>query len=113
MTATFKTLDGPRIARRHQDVTYVELLQFEQSHSSAVQKIRIQLRSDSYREQCHAYLERWDGAKWQEVVALDSYAMQTADKLVHKHRGDDAALRAEFTADLDTLLAMAREVLRG
>lgn len=112
MTATFKTLDGPRIAKRQQDVTYVELLQFEQAHRSAVQKIRIQLRSDSYRDQCHAWLERWDGAQWQEVVSLDAYAMETPEGLIYKRLGDSALL-ASFGADRDTLLAMAREVLRG
>jgi hypothetical protein len=60
--------------------------------------------------QCHARVERWDGAKWQEVAHLRAAAMQTKEGLVYLPNKSGVSLR-HFEADLKTLLDLASQIL--
>jgi hypothetical protein len=70
--------------------------------------IRLRLRSDSYREQCYAIAERWDGAAWREVWSIAPAAMATPKGLAYVHERDRAEI---FTGDILALLARVAEVL--
>lgn len=90
------------ISKGSQDVVFQELVQV------GADRLRIVIRSDSYRDQCFARVGRWDGAKWQEVWHLGPSEMNTADGLKYVARGVGLV---DFAADRTALLDAAFKVL--
>ena len=52
--------------------------------TAAGDKLQIHIKSDSYADQSHAYIDRWDGAKWQRVFYIEPIAMQTPTSLAYR-----------------------------
>lgn len=92
------------IARGSQDVFFTELLSFRE------EKLRIKIRSNSYKDQCSAELEIWSaaGRQWNEVVRLHAAEMQTEKGLCY---GPQMVLPADFAKDRAVLLNRAMLVL--
>jgi len=69
-------------------------------------KLRVTIKSDSYRQQCYARIKRWSGSAWQEIHrVLD---MKTKEGLSYRRPqpGPEA-----FKEDRDELLRVAERVL--
>lgn len=69
-------------------------------------KLRIDIKSDAYRAQSHARIERWDGEQWQLVWSIAPDAMATREGLYVRTFSD-----ADFTADRATLIKHAAVIL--
>jgi len=67
-------------------------------------KLRIKIRSDFYREQCFARVERWSGSVWSKVHSI--LDMKTKQSLLGLNKGAGA-----FKADRDELIRVAERVL--
>lgn len=108
-----------------QDVIYLELLRLAANPEPTtlpVHRLRIKIRSNAYRDQGYARIERWNGDAWQELYTLDGGTMQTEPGLYVKRNKSERAptLATEtiwhvaagtFKADRDTLVARAAEIL--
>jgi hypothetical protein len=83
----------------HQDVVLTELLNYGDK------RIRISIRSDSYKFQCYARLECFDSAamKWNVVVYRPHADMQTPEKLVY-HTMGEVQYQVQFSADRNWLM---------
>lgn len=98
-----KQLPHAQLAKSRNDVNCIELWLVQG------RKVRIRIRSNHYKEQCHAIAEVWTEVGWREVWSLDTGAMQTPEGLVYKR--EDVA--ASFDDDRATLLAATEAVLKG
>ena len=87
--------------RGTQTVVYQELVQLLGS------KLRVRIGSNAYRFQSFARVDRWDGAKWQEVWHIEPESMATRDGL-YVARDVTAA---EFERDRNTLLSYAERIV--
>lgn len=92
----------PTITKGQQDVTYQELI------IDGGERLRIRIRSDSYKFQSFGRVERWDGAKWQEVWSIPPLTLAVPEGLAYFNRPITAA---DFAADRRTLLDHAAVVL--
>lgn len=90
-----------------QGLTYRERLELE-SH-----KLLIEIESDSYDFQCHAWIMRWNGEQWREVEHIPHGNMETPSGLYYSARGPEGreAQWIKFESDRDTLIQAATEVL--
>lgn len=75
-------------------------------------KFRIVVRINSYYNQSHMTLDRWDGGKWQLVTGLHSTAVTTWNE------ANSARIRKTFTADvidddIETLMNEASFITDG
>lgn len=84
-----------------QSVTYRELCT-----TAGGDKLRIDIKSDAYRSQSHARIERWDGAQWQTVWSIAPDAMATREGLYVRQFAD-----ADFVTDRCALLNHAAVIL--
>lgn len=104
------------IGRHAQDVNYTELIRafVTVDRVTAPHTLRVHIRSNSYREQCHATIERWDGTGWRFVHGIDTGAMETPDKLCYANEGkpDPRKLAYHFEADRNVLLDRALSVIK-
>ena len=74
--------------------------------NSKKHKLRVTIKSDSYRQQCYARVDRWTGSTWNKVHhVLD---MKTKEGLSHKRPTPGAD---SFEADRRELLRVAERVL--
>ncbi len=77
--------------------------------SRAHHRLRVRIKSDAYKGQSSAVVERWDEGAWQEVWRLTPAAMATAEGLCYVR-----ALGIEaFELDRTLLLDRAAAVLSG
>jgi hypothetical protein len=60
----------------------------------------------SYADQSYAYIERWSGSRWEQVWRPVRSSIKTHFNSYHR-----PAQRSDFSADIDTLLARAKEIL--
>jgi hypothetical protein len=67
---------------------------------------RVTIESDSYRDQCSARIERWDGKQWRAVDTIAAGSMRTKKGLVY-----ESHMLTDFKADRDTLVRLAEDVL--
>lgn len=84
-----------------------QAVRYETLWKVADHKLRVTVYSDSYVDQSYARIERWDGARWQEVADLASHERKTETKLYY-NQSVSAAL---FTADEKELLRRALLIL--
>ena len=90
---------------RDQDVNYKEVLRLTFTGDPA-HKLRVRIRSNSYDFQCYSIIDRWDGAKWHQVHALQVRTTQVGmARRGQNYRND------EFAKDRDELVRVAKEVL--
>lgn len=104
---TTKTIDVT-ISKRGQDVLFVELLELAGAQSAREHRLRVKIESDSYRDQCWARIERWNGETWHEIWSIDSGAMKTERGLAY---ASVPASAGDFKDDRDLLVQRAIEVL--
>ncbi len=82
-------------------------------------KLRLRLRSDSYKFQCHAYaevLQKADGIKWERLVSIDHSNMATPEGLCYniemqRIRGEATSLQIQDAVGRHFMLDRA-ELLR-
>lgn len=92
------------ISKGQQSVTLLELLELN------THKLRLSIKSDAYKFQSHAKIERWDGTQWQIVWSIPHGAMSTEEGLVYQpsHR---PVTRSQFSIDARTLIEQAKLIL--
>lgn len=83
------------------DAILTQIYEFSGGH-----KMRLKIRSNAYRFQCSAKIERHDGAQWHELARIEPMAMETPHGLVYGKRTRGELMRA-FDADRETLLDQA------
>jgi hypothetical protein len=97
-----KTLNK-EIGSGGQSVTYKETLE----HNG--KKLRISIKSDSYRAQCYARVLLFDGDKWNQIDSIHYSRMVTEAKLIY--RPNVLPNDSDFKADRDRLVKLAKDVL--
>lgn len=72
-------------------------------------KIRLTVKSDSYRDQCYAEAALWDGNRWNEVYRIHPANMITKSSLAYGRQppGWDA-----FNEDLTDLFAVTAAIIQ-
>jgi hypothetical protein len=100
MKRTTKTIDK-QCCKRSQSLDYVEVLVLGRD------RIRIEIRSDSYKEQCYARCKLWSGGQWQLIHNIMPQEMTTPSELVYKK----TAAENDFLKDRTRLLNVAEQVL--
>jgi hypothetical protein len=74
--------------------------------------LRVQVKSDSYRSQCFAMVECWDGAQWQHVHSIPCSEMTTEKGLIYRSTNNLPTHRETlFAADRDELLRVAALII--
>ena len=87
------------VATRGQTVVYQEILRIKGV------PVRVEIKSDAYKEQSLARIERWDGTQWQHVHHLNDRSTKVG-LYVHSDRHDEA----HFKADRDKLVQVYTQV---
>ncbi len=99
------------IGKSNQDVHYVEILSMPAVETSHDHRLRVRIRSNAYKFQSHALIERWSGEAWHEVYTLTPGTMQTREGL-YLVEVADRERPPLFQADRDQLIARASEILQ-
>lgn len=96
------------IHKGRQDVNFTEVLVLNHNDRSggAEHKLKISICSDSYKEQCHARVSRWDGTQWQLLHKIRSMATKPELAYVPATTTSD-----DFKADRKELLRVAEQIL--
>jgi hypothetical protein len=96
------------VAKSDQNVNYSETLK----HDKTGIKVRLSIRSNPYRFQCHARAEVWSPVtlSWNEAVSLDSGAMKTEVGLYIVAPGRVVDGR-DFLVDRNELLNQLKAIL--
>lgn len=97
------------VARGDQDVIYTEVAKTKDDLPRVPSKLKICIRSDSYRNQCHADIWLWSGFEWKLIHNIHYSKMQTPDKLYYDRQ--DGTNERNFRADRDELLKVAEQIL--
>lgn len=90
------------IGHGSQDVIFDQIIQ------RGAHKLRIDIRSDSYQNQCHARIFVWSNMAWSLITEIHHDNMITASKLKYKTRVDES----DFADDRRELIETALEVLK-
>jgi hypothetical protein len=107
-----------KLSKGSQSLYYRELLELSHpdvAHHSA-HKLRIEIESNSYDFQCHAWIQRWDGSQWHELEHIHHGNMGTPAKLYYKcgkERDVAPTMREYFESDRDELIEAATAILYG
>ena len=100
------TIISKSITAGHQDVLYLEVCE------SLGYKFRIDIRSDSYQNQCHAHCDVYSKPtlSWNRISFIPAEAMQTEPKLLYLP--NKLGLKdTHFKADRDNLMRQAGKLL--
>jgi len=100
MKRAVKTIDK-QCCKGGQSMNYTEVVILGEC------RVRIDIRSDSYKEQCHARCQLWSSGKWQLIHNIFPALMQTPSELTYKR----AATESDFMKDRTQLLNVAEQVL--
>jgi hypothetical protein len=87
-----------------QDVVY------RHTFSTGPHKMKIDIRSNPYKFQCHAFIDLWNGYEWKRVFSIDPGAMKTPEGLVYLPNRTGISMK-HFVADNNRLLAVAASIL--
>ena len=98
-----------------QSLDYTEIVELAiktRSGSFRDHRLQIRVKSDGYKQQCYAIVERWDGNQWQSMHSIPWSAMSTPSKLVYqpKQLGENVQV-GFFKLDRDELLRVAELIL--
>lgn len=98
------TTISKEVHKGHQSLTLTEVVSVlidKDKH-----KLRVTIKSDSYKQQCYARIKRWTGSAWNEVHHI--LEMKTPEGLCYRRPqpGPDA-----FKEDRNELLRVAERVL--
>jgi hypothetical protein len=94
------------IATGSQDVTFTEVLHY------GAYKLKVEIKSDSYKKQCYARVKRWSGNQWNLVHSINDMKTPTGLYAHQKYRKQSApGDESEFQLDRDELLRVAKEIL--
>jgi hypothetical protein len=92
------------IYKRSQSVYYVEIRSVTIHRTK--HKLRVHIKSNAYEDQSHSKVERWTGSTWSTVHSLGK--RETPVSLYARRNPTE---EANFKADRDELLRVAREIL--
>ena len=99
-----KTLDT-KMSPGTQSISYVELLA-----DATGQKLRVSIKSDAYKAQSSAKIERWDGNLWQNVASVPFGLMKTKEGLYYlPNKG--GLIQTNFFEDRNELVRLADLIL--
>ncbi|MBQ8635174.1 hypothetical protein IJ425_03375 [bacterium] len=75
-------------------------------------KIMLELKSDSYRQQCYARASVLDGLNWNIIYTIPACEMATRDGILYAvpYRNNAPAAEKEFKADVDRLKKYVAEL---
>ena len=96
------------ISKGKQDLNFLELLQLDDH------KLRITIKSDSYRFQCYAKIYVWSDTnkEWSLIDSIHPDNMQTEDKLAYMSRDIDYKKSFNlFAKDRKSLIDIAKKIL--
>ena len=94
------------IARGSQNLNFTEVLEFS-GH-----KLKISIRSDSYKSQSHASISILEpGIKWNILHSIHYDCMQTPEKLYYKPEKNVLAMEHHFMSDREELLRVTKALL--
>ena len=97
------------ISEGSQSVEYVEILDLPSVYQDQSAKLRIKIKSDSYKFQSFARVEKWDGDKWREVHSIHHGSMTTPAGLISRLKGHKD--ETHFKADRKELLRVAKGIV--
>jgi hypothetical protein len=95
------------INKGQQSLDYKELLNFNGV------KLKISIKSDSYKQQCFAKIEVWNDFKWNLIDSIHYNEMNTDSKLVYNFSSESPNKSDNhlFKADRNKLLDIAKSIL--
>lgn len=77
-------------------------------------KIKLELKSDSYKVQCYARAYALDGLEWKLIYSIPYSQMNTESELIYKiayRNGNEEKAKNEFESDVQRLKKYIREIL--
>lgn len=79
-------------------------------------KIRLSLKSDSYRQQCYAHAEALDGFEWKLIYSIPPTLMATPKDLRYypqfqPHNADFSKAKSYFETDVQNLKKSIEKIL--
>ena len=90
------------ITKLRDDVHFTQLLVVQD------QRLRVDIRSNAYKEQSYSRVDYWNGTKWTEVWTLAGEVQSTSHGLTYKQNWNDLH---HFMMDRNKLFVIACEVL--
>ena len=109
MTKTKTATKSIRAEGYGQNVDYTEHVIL--TAGSGAHTLRVIIHSDSYTDQAYGRIERFDGARWNEVAQMKGVSLKVDRHIGYKSDVTEAVKIAAFQADRNALLALAAEVL--
>ena len=95
-----------QVNRGSQSLNYLELVKLDDH------KLRIEIKSDTYRAQCYARVSRHDGTQWHHLHDIPSSSMSTPAQLIHKAQHNcPEKMEDLFMEDRNELLRIAELIL--
>ena len=110
-----KTLDK-QIARTSQGIHYLEHIEVKDDTHAANAKLRVDIYSDSYKNQGHCRLDAFDagGLKWHNVASRPPTGMATSNDLCHEpDLSGSRNFTPDFAADRKWLLDLFLKLTGG
>lgn len=104
MAAKKETTIQKEISRGSQSIDYLEVVKI------GSEKIKINIKSDSYRQQCYARAYTFVNKKWEQVAYIPSSKMKTEEKLFY-HGNGRGEKESNFTADRAELIRITKALL--
>lgn len=101
LTINTKDIIETIISKGHQDRTYRQI--YKQNNL----KLKIEIKSDSYRRQCYAHAYALDGLEWKLIYSIPYSEMKTPEGLYYQNNLNEAL----FFADRDQLRQKLNEIL--
>lgn len=77
-------------------------------------RIKLDLKSDSYEQQCHAIAYALDGLEWKVIYSIPYSQMNTRNGLVYAvdyRNGNENRAKKEFETDVQRLKKYVQEIL--
>lgn len=85
----------------------MDVIKVSQADGVNQHTLQIEIRSDSYQNQCYARVKRWDGEKWQLVHFIPNADMKTPKGLAYM----DGGFERQFVSDRQDLINVASAIL--
>lgn len=99
--------------RGQQFCDYTEHLTMSQIDTNSTYEphmLRIVIHLGGHKVQSHGVIERWNGEEWKQVAWLSGHALMIDVRAGYDYKKTLSNL--SFEADRDTLIRLAREVLK-
>lgn len=102
-----KTIEKITFNSNSQSITYREIYEYKEM------KIKIEIKSDSFKQQCYAIASVLDGLKWNVIYTIPQSLMNTRDSIAYynEYRNNASAAEKEFFSDIKRLKQYISEIL--